>query len=44
MTALDAPLGIQKRRLGFLQPDVPVPEDFNEMGRSEIEQLFGELH
>jgi prevent-host-death family protein len=41
VTALDAPLGVQKRRLGFLQSDVPVPENFNEMGRSEIEQLFG---
>jgi len=41
VTALDAPTSLQKRRLGFLQSDIPVPDDFNEMGRAEIEQLFG---
>lgn len=29
------------RRLGFLTGQIAVPDDFNEMGRSEIAALFG---
>jgi prevent-host-death family protein len=29
------------RRLGFLKGEIDVPEDFDRMGSSEIEALFG---
>lgn len=41
VTALDTPTGRQMRRLGFLRGHISVPEDFNEIGKSEIERLFG---
>lgn len=41
VTALDTPTGKQVRRLGFLRGQFSVPDDFNSIGRSEIEQLFG---
>jgi prevent-host-death family protein len=41
VTALDTPTGAQKRRLGFLAEQIAVPEDFDRMGRAEIEKLFG---
>ena len=41
VTALDAPTGGQKRRLGFMTGQIAVPEDFDRMGSEEIEQLFG---
>jgi prevent-host-death family protein len=41
VTALDTPTGKQVRRLGFLRGQFSVPDDFNIMGRSEIERLFG---
>ena len=40
VTALDAPLGGQVRRLGFMTRQVAVPEDFDRMGGAEIEELF----
>jgi prevent-host-death family protein len=40
VTALDAPLGRQVRRLGFMTGQVAVPEDFDRMGGAEIEELF----
>jgi len=39
VTALDAPRGT--KRLGFMQGEIAVPEDFDRMGRREIEELFG---
>jgi prevent-host-death family protein len=33
----DAP----KPRIGFLRGQISVPEDFDDMGREEIEDLFG---
>ena len=39
VTALDAPT--LPRRLGFLEGEIAVPEDFNEMGEKEIMALFG---
>lgn len=39
--ALDAPSGKQVRRLGFLQGELSIPEDFNTIGRKRIEKLFG---
>jgi len=41
VTALDTPLGKQVRRLGFLRGEFSVTEDFDTMGREEIERLFG---
>ena len=41
VTALDAPLGGQMRRLGFMAGQITVPDDFDRMGSSEIEQMFG---
>lgn len=39
VTALDAPKSA--KRLGFLQGEIAVPEDFDRMGQREIEALFG---
>jgi len=41
VTALSAPTGSQVRRLGFLAGQMSVPDDFDQMGRDEIEGLFG---
>jgi prevent-host-death family protein len=41
VVALDAPTGAQVRRLGFLSGEIVVPDDFDQMGRAEIEKLFG---
>ena len=37
---LDAPA--TPRRIGFLEGQIEVPEDFNRMGQEEIEKLFYE--
>jgi prevent-host-death family protein len=39
--ALNAPDAGQVKRLGFLQGQLSVPDDFDRMGNTEIEQLFG---
>lgn len=41
VTALGAPTGAQVRRLGFMKGLISVPDDFDEMGRAEIERIFG---
>jgi prevent-host-death family protein len=41
VTALDAPAAGQIRRLGFMAGRIVVPDDFDRMGSSEIERLFG---
>ncbi|MBV8634130.1 MAG: type II toxin-antitoxin system Phd/YefM family antitoxin [Burkholderiaceae bacterium] len=41
VTPLDAPTSGQVRRLGFLSGQISVPDDFDSMGREEIEHLFG---
>jgi len=38
--ALDAPEPGRTRRLGFLQGEIAVPEDFDRMGAEGIERLF----
>ncbi len=38
---LDAPTGKRVRRIGFLEGQVSVPDDFNTMGSAEIERMFG---
>jgi prevent-host-death family protein len=40
--SLDAPVGTEIRRTGFLAGEITVPDDFDRMGASEIEDLFGE--
>ncbi len=39
VSALDAPA--KPRRLGFLEGEIEVPDDFDRMGEREIEALFG---
>ena len=41
VTPLDAPTGKQIRRLGFMEGQFTVPNDFDSMKRREIEELFG---
>ena len=41
VTALEQPTGAQVRRLGFLAGQFSIPDDFDQMGRAEIEDLFG---
>ena len=41
VTALNAPVGTQVRRLGFMAGQISVPDDFNRMGAKEIEEMFG---
>jgi len=41
VTPIGAPTGSQVRRLGFMAGQISVPDDFDQMGRDEIEALFG---
>jgi prevent-host-death family protein len=41
VTALSAPTGDQVRRLGFMAGQISVPDDFDRMGKGEIERIFG---
>ena len=41
VVGLDAPVGSELRRRGFLAGQIEVPADFDEMGAAEIERLFG---
>ena len=41
VTRLNAPTYTQVRRLGFMAGQISVPDDFDQMGRGEIEGLFG---
>ncbi len=43
VTALNAPLAEGRRRLGFMSGHIEVPDDFDRMGQTEIEHLFGDL-
>jgi prevent-host-death family protein len=40
VTALDAPAVKPLQRLGFMKGQIEVPDDFDEMFREEIEQMF----
>ncbi len=41
VTALDAPVAAKPlQRLGFMKGQIEVPDDFDEMFREEIEQMF----
>jgi len=39
--ALDSPSPAQGKRFGFLAGQISVPSDFDQMGREEIEGIFG---
>jgi prevent-host-death family protein len=39
--SLTAPESSQVKRLGFMTGQISVPDDFDQMGNTEIEQLFG---
>jgi prevent-host-death family protein len=41
VTALSVPTGTQIRRLGFMAGQISVPDDFDRMGKKEIERIFG---
>jgi prevent-host-death family protein len=41
VTALSAPTGDQVRRIGFMAGQISVPDDFDRMGKEEIERIFG---
>jgi prevent-host-death family protein len=41
VTAIGAPTGSQVRRVGFMAGQISVPDDFDQMGRDEIKDLFG---
>jgi prevent-host-death family protein len=41
VTAISAPTVAQVRRLSFMAGQVFVPDDFDRMGKDEIEQMFG---
>jgi hypothetical protein len=38
---LSTPESSQMKRLGFMAGQISVPDDFDQMGRTEIERLFG---
>jgi antitoxin (DNA-binding transcriptional repressor) of toxin-antitoxin stability system len=40
VSRLDAPAATKLKRLGFLEGQIAVPNDFDRMGCKEIEQLF----
>jgi prevent-host-death family protein len=37
---VDAPVPKKVKRLGFMSGQIAIPEDFDAMGRVEIEQIF----
>lgn len=41
VTPISAPTGNETRRLGFMAGQIKVPDDFDRMGETEIEKLFG---
>jgi len=41
VTSLETPTSGQMRRVGFMAAEIAVPDDFDQMGSAEIEQLFG---
>lgn len=42
VSALDAPASSQMKRFGFMAGQIKVPDDFNTMGKDEIQNLFEE--
>jgi prevent-host-death family protein len=42
VVSLDAPLADQVKRVGFMAGQIAVPDDFDRMGSTDIERLFGD--
>lgn len=40
VTALNSPVGAKVKRLGFMEGQLSVPDDFDRMGQAEIDRLF----
>jgi prevent-host-death family protein len=40
VTAIEAPTPVKVRRLGFMRGQIAIPDDFDEIGRSDIQRLF----
>ncbi len=40
VTALSSPTGGEVKRLGFMAGQISVPDDFDQMGREEIERIL----
>ncbi|ABE58132.1 Prevent-host-death protein [Chromohalobacter israelensis DSM 3043] len=40
VTAVDTPEPVKSRRLGFLQGQIRVPEDFDRLGETDIAESF----
>ena len=38
--SLNAPVGSEMKRLGFMAGQISVPDDFDRMGEAEIERMF----
>jgi prevent-host-death family protein len=38
---LDAPTGSRIQRIGFMDGQIEVPDDFDTLGQKEIEEMFG---
>ncbi|PYE90505.1 type II toxin-antitoxin system Phd/YefM family antitoxin [Phyllobacterium leguminum] len=41
VVAINAPATSETRRVGFLDGHFSIPDDFDDMGREDIEELFG---
>ena len=41
VSPLDSPARGRQRRLGFMAGQIEIPRDFDRMGSTEIEKLFG---
>ena len=41
VTAIEAPIAGERRRLGFMAGQIKVPADFDRMGEGKIAALFG---
>lgn len=42
VVSLDAPRADQVKRVGFMEGQIAVPDDFDRMGSTDIERLFGD--
>jgi len=40
VTALEAPVGEKRRRIGFLEGRIEVPDDFDALGREHVIEMF----
>lgn len=40
VSAIEAPLSEERQRIGFLQGRIEVPDDFDEIGREQIQEMF----